>query len=152
MKFVATDPNFKLPKYQTPGASAFDVAAISTTIVIPGMPNLVDLGFKAAVPVGYVALILPRSGLGHKKGTRLRNTIGVIDSDYRGNWMASMILDDAANPGKDQSLDPIRREVFQVGDRIAQVLVLPVVQAELVLAQELDDTERGEGGYGSTGK
>ena len=108
----------------------------------PGLPKVVKvgLGFSAAVPVGHVALLLPRSSVGAKFGLELNNTCGVIDSDYRGEWMA--VFKTKSN------------EIFswQAEERLLQFLIVPVKEVELQLVDELDSTERGSGGFGSSGK
>jgi dUTP pyrophosphatase len=101
---------------------------------------MVPLGFSAAVPAGYVALLLPRSGIGASKGVELNNTCGVIDSDYRGEWKAAIRTKD----GMPYS--------WAAGERLLQFLVIPVLSVNLELVDELPDTERGSGGFGSTGK
>lgn len=98
------------------------------------------LGFAAAVPENHVALILPRSSTGVKYGLELNNTCGVIDSDYRGEWIASL----ATKTG----------EIFawKAGERLLQFLVVPVAQVVLQEVDNLEETRRGEGGFGSSGK
>lgn len=131
------------PYYATPGSAAMDLhACIDEPVVIPA-------GGQAAIPTGiaiglpspdYVALIFARSSLGVKYGVTPANCVGVIDSDYRGEIMVGL-----RNAGKSDY-------IVQPGDRVAQMAVLPVIQAELELVEELDSTERGAGGFGSTGK
>lgn len=131
------------PYYATPGSAAMDLhACIDQPVVIPA-------GGQAAIPTGiaiglpspdYVALIFARSSLGVKYGITPANCVGVIDSDYRGEIMVGL-----RNAGKSDY-------IVQPGDRVAQMAVLPVIQAELELVEELDSTERGAGGFGSTGK
>ena len=131
------------PYYATPGSAAMDLhACIDQPVVIPA-------GGQAAIPTGiaiglpspdYVALIFARSSLGVKYGVTPANCVGVIDSDYRGEIMVGL-----RNAGKSDY-------IVQPGDRVAQMAVLPVIQAELELVEELDSTERGAGGFGSTGK
>lgn len=98
------------------------------------------LGFAAAVPPGHVALLLPRSGTGAKFGLELNNTCGVIDSDYRGEWKAAL----RTKAGTDF--------VWAAGERILQFMVVPVVSPVLELVGKLESTERGAGGFGSSGK
>lgn len=100
---------------------------------------LVNLGFAAEVPEGHVALIVPRSGKGVKAGLSLNNTVGVIDADYRGEWMAALRLKNH------------RSFSWDAGERLLQVLIVPVADVVLNVVEELDDTVRGEGGFGSTG-
>ena len=135
-------PNFKMPTYGTPGAAAFDLYMPTAGSCHDDQTVTVALGFKAAVPVGHVALLVPRSGVGFKHGVELNNTVGVIDSDYRGEWFAALRL----KPCKGHHLQ------WEAGDRILQVMVVPVTQVNLVQVTELEITERNEGGMGSTGK
>lgn len=97
------------------------------------------LGFAAEVPEGHVALILPRSGKGVKNGLSLNNTVGVIDTDYRGEWMVTMRLKNH------------RPFSWEAGDRLFQVLIVPVANVDFNVVEQLDDTVRGVGGFGSTG-
>lgn len=103
-------------------------------------PVMVPLGFSAAVPAGYVALLLPRSGIGASKGVELNNTCGVIDADYRGEWKAAI----RTKNGMPYS--------WEAGQRVLQFLVVPVFSVNIELVDELDTTERGAGGFGSSGK
>ena len=130
-----------LPKYETPGSSGMDIAAhIENNIKIhPGDKALISTGFSLSIPIGYEVQIRPRSGLAAKKNITVLNTPGTIDADYRGEIKVILI-----NLGKEQF-------VIENGDRIAQMVVCPVVQANLKEVKELPDTERGLGGFGSTG-
>ncbi len=130
-----------LPSYVTPGASGMDIFAApeSDLVVRRGEIVLVPTGFQIAVPAGYEAQIRPRSGLALRQGIAVLNSPGTIDSDYRGE--VKIIL---ANFGPEDV--PIRR-----GDRIAQMVICPVVHAELRVVPELDATRRGSGGFGHTG-
>lgn len=103
--------------------------------------QLIPLGFSAEVPPGHVALILPRSGAGAKHSIELTNTCGVIDADYRGEWMASIQVKPSANS----------TYAWQEGERILQYILVPVATSEPELVKELSDTSRGTGGFGSTG-
>ena len=134
--------NAVVPKIATAGSAAADLyACIDDAVVIPAGGNaVVPTGIAAAVPEGYGAFIFARSGLGIKHGIVPRNCVGVIDSDYRGEICVGL----ANLSDKEYTVLP--------GDRIAQMAILPVMPAEYVLCNELSDTERGEGGFGSTGK
>jgi dUTP pyrophosphatase len=101
--------------------------------------SMAGLGFCAEVPDGHVALLLPRSGVGAKHGVSLNNTCGVIDADYRGEWKACLRL-------RNQGM-----YFWKPGDRLLQMLIVPVVTPVLNVVEELTDTSRGEGGFGSTG-
>ena len=131
-----------LPAYATDGSSGMDIrAAVEEEVIIP--PNqtmLIPIGFYIEVPNGYEAQVRPRSGLAIKYGISVLNTPGTIDADYRGE--VKVIL---TNFGKDNFV--IRR-----GDRIAQLVIAPVIQAEWEEVPTLDETPRGAGGFGHTGK
>jgi dUTP pyrophosphatase len=130
-----------IPKYETPGSSGMDLAAyVEAAIIInPGDKALIPTGFSLSIPQGYEVQIRPRSGLAAKKGITVLNTPGTIDSDYRGEIKVILI-----NLSKDKF-------TIKNGDRIAQMIVCPVIQARLEEVQELSDTARGTGGFGSTG-
>jgi|TARA_B110000967_G_C18814865_1_gene525589 dUTP pyrophosphatase len=130
-----------IPKYETGGSSGMDIAAhITDNIIInPGDKALVSTGFAMAIPRGYEIQIRPRSGLAAKKNITVLNTPGTIDADYRGEIKVILI-----NLGKEKF-------VIENGDRIAQMIVCPVVQVNLEEVKELSGTERGTGGFGSTG-
>lgn len=127
----------------TEGASAFDIRNTFEGLTIKkGKTVKVPLGFKTAIPSGKVGIVSPRSGLG-SKGMQIANTVGVIDSDYRGEWLAVLTLADWC---KDEEM------VFAKGDRILQVMFVDaVVVREVECVESLDGTERGDGAYGSTG-
>ena len=143
MKILPTVKDFIKPEYKTVGSGAFDIYLQSDTKIITGTDNEVKLGFKAAVPKGYVALLVPRSSTGIN-GLRLRNTIGVIDSDYRGEWIAHIAYDEQGENYYGEE------HLFKRCDRIIQCLVVPINQESLDIVDYLDTTERGEGGFGST--
>ena len=130
-----------IPKYETAGSSGMDIAAhIENNIIInPGEKALVSTGFSVAVPKGYEIQIRPRSGLAAKKNITVLNTPGTIDADYRGEIKVILI-----NLGKEKF-------VVENGERIAQMVVCPVVQANLEEVKELSGTKRGSSGFGSTG-
>lgn len=132
------------PEYATPGSAAVDLRAAleenETITLAPGERALIPTGLAISPESSkFVAVIAARSGLGIKKGVSLSNGIGVIDSDYRGEIAVGLI-----NHGE---------EPFQVrrGDRIAQMMFLPVETAEFIVTDTLDETERGSGGFGHTG-
>ena len=131
------------PYYASPGAAAMDLhACTDEAVTIPaGGRAVIPTGIAIALPdPGYVALIFARSGLGIKHGIAPANCVGVIDSDYRGEIMVGL-----QNSGEsDYTIQP--------ADRIAQLMITPVVQAQVELVEELDDTDRGAGGFGSTGR
>jgi dUTP pyrophosphatase len=134
---------FPLPQYATEGSAGLDLrACIENPLVInPGETHLVDTGLSIYVKdSNYAATILPRSGLGHKHGIVLGNLVGLIDSDYQGPLMIS-----CWNRGT-------QAYTIEPGERIAQLVILPVVQAQFEIVDEFEETERGDGGFGSTGK
>ena len=139
------DPRLKdtLPQYATPGSAGLDLrACIPTTRTIqPGETHLIPTGIAIHLAdPGLAAMILPRSGLGHKHGIVLGNLVGLIDSDYQGEIMVS-----TWNRGKDGfTLHPL--------DRLAQLVIVPVVQVAFNVVDEFSESERGAGGFGSTGK
>jgi dUTP pyrophosphatase len=128
-----------LPSYESTGAAGMDICAAEGVTIRSGRRALISTGFAFAIPDGYEVQVRPRSGLAIKHGITVLNTPGTIDSDYRGE--VKIIL---ANFGEeDFKLDR--------GDRIAQIVVAPVVQADIAEVEDLDDTARGAGGFGSTG-
>lgn len=138
---IGTDIPF--PYYASAGAAAMDLhACIDAPVTLSaGQRCTVPTGIAIALPdAGYVALVFARSGLGIKKGICLSNGVGVIDSDYRGEIAVGLLNTSAED------------YIVQPGERIAQLAVVPVVQAELVQVETLDETERGAGGFGSTGR
>lgn len=135
--------NFKgaLPEYETAYAAGMDVRArVEETVTLaPGERALVPTGLSVEIPRGYEIQVRPRSGLAIKKGVSLVNSPGTIDADYRGE-IKIIIINHGQQPF-----------VIEDQDRIAQFVVAPVVQAEIEEALDLEETERGEGGFGSTG-
>lgn len=133
----------QLPHYATPGAAGLDLrACIDAALTLaPGETRLIPTGLAIHLAdPGYAALILPRSGLGHKHGIVLGNLVGLIDSDYQGQLMVS-----AWNRGQ-QPFELVPME------RLAQLVVVPVVQAEFNVVEDFEASQRGEGGFGSTGR
>lgn len=133
----------QLPRYATTGAAGLDLrAAVDTPINLdPGETQLIPTGMAIHIgDPGYAALILPRSGLGHKHGIVLGNLVGLIDSDYQGQLFIS-----CWNRGRTAFvLNPM--------ERLAQLVIVPVVQAQFNIVDEFAESHRGEGGFGSTGK
>lgn len=143
VRFLRLDPRAVAPAYATPGAAAADLCAVLDA------PLTLETGQRAMIPTGLaielpgpdcVALVYARSGLAVKHGLTLSNCVGVIDSDYRGEVKVGLI---------NQSAEPY---TIQPGERIAQLCIAPVWQAAFVQADALNDTARGAGGFGSTGK
>ncbi len=131
-----------VPSYKTAGAAGLDLAAATDEAITlaPMERKMVPTGICVSIPTGYVGLVFARSGLSTKHGIALTNSVGVIDSDYRGEIMCSMI-----NLGQEAY-------TIMPGDRIAQMVITPAPQATIREVDALSQTERGEGGFGSTGR
>jgi len=135
-----------IPQYATTGAACFDLHAVIEDdigeFVTDYYPGTFATGLQFEIPEGHVMMVYSRSGHGFKNDVRLANCVGVIDSDYRGELMVKLTNDSESYDG------------LQVnhGDRIAQAMVIPVQQVRFEEVSELNDTERGTGGFGSTGK
>lgn len=131
-----------VPKIATEGSAAADLrACIEEPVTVkPGETALLPTGFAMVVPKGFAAFIFARSGLGIKHGIAPANCVGVIDSDYRGEVCVGL----HNYSGEAYTVQP--------GERVAQMAIMPVAAANFVAVQELDDTDRGAGGFGSTGK
>ncbi len=134
--------NIILPEYKTDGSSGMDLMAnVEQTVkILPGEKKIISTGIMVAIPEQYEIQIRPRSGLAAKNGISVLNTPGTIDSDYRGEIKVILI-----NLGKD---------IFEINknDRIAQMIVCPIIKVELQEVESLPETVRGEGGFGSTNK
>ncbi|MDO7895614.1 dUTP diphosphatase [Pseudomonas citrulli] len=133
---------FPLPQYATPGSAGLDLRAMlqQDTLLEPGQTLLIPTGLSVYIgDPNLAALILPRSGLGHKHGIVLGNLVGLIDSDYQGELMVS-----CWNRGQTAFN-------IAVGERIAQLVLVPVVQAHFELVTEFDESQRGSGGFGHSG-
>lgn len=140
LKIKKLHPDARVPTYATPGAACFDLHSISDeTIRHHGEAATFSTGLAAEVPADHVMLVFSRSGHGFRKQLRLANCVGVIDSDYRGELLVRL-----TNDGGDPRM-------VKAGERIAQAMVLPVTQVQFEVVDELSETERGEGGLGSTG-
>ncbi|SDZ43486.1 dUTP pyrophosphatase [Jannaschia faecimaris] len=137
-----SDPNLPLPAFATPGAAGADIHADTggkTVTLSPGTRALIGTGLRMAIPQGYEVQVRPRSGLALKHGVTLANAPGTIDSDYRGPLGVILI-----------NLGDVPFDVTH-GMRIAQLVVAPVAQAHFEIVATLDQTDRGAGGFGSTG-
>lgn len=139
VKRLPGNDDLPLPVYATAGAAGMDVVAAEDVDLVPGARHAVATGLAMAIPAGFEIQVRPRSGLALKHGVTVPNTPGTIDSDYRGELKVIMI-----NLGAETF--SIRR-----GDRVAQLVLAPVTQASWLEVDELDDTARGAGGFGSTG-
>ena len=133
-------PPLELPRYETAGSAGLDLRADEPVALARGERRLVPTGLAVEIPPGFEGQVRPRSGLALRLGVGMVNAPGTIDSDYRGE--VGVIL---VNHGR----EPIS---FARGERIAQLVVAPVARAELVLVEELGGSDRGHGGFGSTGK
>ncbi len=142
VKFTKLDKSASAPVYGTPFAAGADLRALldENIKIQPGETYFVHTGIAAQIPEGLVGLIYARSGLACKRGLAPANCVGVIDSDYRGEIMVAL-HNYSNNP---QEIEP--------GERIAQLVIAPYIAADFEEAESLDDTDRGEGGFGSTGR
>ena len=142
VKFKKLNEKVKLPCYQTDGAAGMDVCAfLDEPVTLKTLERkLIPTGLKMELPHGYEAQVRPRSGMSIKHGITLVNCVGTIDEDYRGEVCVPVIN--------------LSTEDFTInsGDRIAQIIISPVTKAQVDVAEELSDTQRGEGGFGSTGR
>lgn len=139
-------PLAKMPTYATDGSGWFDLYAINTLprLVQEGYPVEFDTGLAFEIPPGYGMFVLSRSGHGFKFDTRLSNCVGCIDSDYRGEIKVKLTCDVERDEGMPMSVMP--------GDRIAQACILPIPRVSFEFVDELGETARGKGGFGSTGR
>ena len=130
-----------LPTRGSASAAGYDLRACieESVIITPGATAMVGTGLSIAVPEGYFGAVFARSGLAAKQGVRPANCVGVCDSDYRGELFVAAINNDS------------QPQVIENGDRVGQLMILPVIRAEYEECEELDGTQRGAGGFGSTG-
>ena len=142
LKIQKLDEKVTVPCYQTEGAAGMDLCAfLNEPLTLKSLERkLIPTGLKMELPHGYEAQVRPRSGMSIKHGITLVNCVGTIDEDYRGELCVPVIN--------------LSTEEFTIqnGDRIAQMIIAPVTKAEIAVVTELSDTQRGEGGFGSTGK
>lgn len=132
-------PSFIAPKVATEGAAGFDIYMPEAGHIPAGASVKVNLGFSTAIPVGHVGLMLPRSGVGSRDTLELANTAGAMDSDFRGEWVATL---------RTKHGEPFS---WEAGERLIQVLIIERPEMTLSVVDHLDDTARGQGGLGSTG-
>ena len=132
--------NAILPTRATDGAAGFDIYASENAMLARGKTTFVSTGIDMEIPEGFGGFVFPRSGLASRAGVRLSNCVAVIDSDYRGEIKIPLMVDCGAGY-------PVKK-----GDRVAQIVFMPYLKAELNVVEELSETERGNGGFGSTGK
>jgi dUTP pyrophosphatase len=134
------DPGVPIPSYEHPGDAGADLVTTVDATLAPGERALLPTGIAIALPDGYAAFVHPRSGLAVRLGVSLVNAPGTVDAGYRGEIKVSVI-----------NLDPATPVVFHRGDRIAQLVIQPVVRAVFHEVEHLPGSARGEGGFGSTG-
>ena len=140
LAFQRLDPDAVLPEQAHPGDAGFDLRSIEDVEVGPGERAMMGTGVAVAIPDGHAGLVLPRSGLASKHGLTLANAPGLIDSEYRGEVICSVV-----------NLDPHDSVKIARGDRIAQLVVVRVPELRPRWVDELPPSSRGEGGFGSTG-
>ena len=135
-------PNARMPFYGTEFSAGADLCAcLNETVTLqPNETRMISIGIAAELPIGYAGLIFARSGLASKRGLAPANKVGVVDSDYRGEWFVPM-LNHSDVP---QTIEP--------GERIAQLVITPYLTAKFIESEDLSETVRGLGGFGSTGK
>ena len=144
MKIKPLVEDFIKPEYKRELSGGMDIYFQQDVDLVVGIDNVVKLGFAAEVPEGHVAMLIPRSSSG-MRGVGLRNTIGVIDSDYRGEWLAHLVIDER----DDNAFGNIVS--YKRGERALQVLIVPFKHETVELVDKLSVTGRGDGGFGSTG-
>jgi dUTP diphosphatase len=135
------DEDLPMPRYQHEGDAGLDLPSRVDYVLEPGERAMIPTGIAVAIPRGYAGFVLPRSGLAARHGIALVNSPGLVDSGYRGEMAIIMINTD-------------KHEAFHIkrGDRIAQLVIQKIVEATTVQVRELDETSRGAGGFGSTGR
>lgn len=145
IKIKKISPLAKVPTYATDGSGCFDIYSINTMprLVHEGWPVVFETGLQFEIPPGYGMFILSRSGHGFNFDTRLANCVGFIDSDYRGEVKVKLTADQEHEEAMPLSVMP--------GDRICQECILPIPKVEFIVTDDLSDTARGQGGFGSTG-
>ncbi|MDR0435347.1 MAG: dUTP diphosphatase [Propionibacteriaceae bacterium] len=140
VRVLRLDDALPLPSYAHEDDAGADLVSAVDVVIPPGERVVVPTGIALELPSGYAAFVHPRSGLAARSGLSIVNTPGTIDAGYRGEIKVCLINHDLARP-----------ITLARGDRIAQLVIQPVIQADFVAVSELEDSERGDGGYGSTG-
>jgi len=138
--FRRLHPDAKLPAAAHPGDAGFDLSSVVDAEIGPGERAMIPTGVAVAIPEGHAGLVLPRSGLASKQGLTLANSPGLIDAGYRGEITCAVV-----------NLDPSTPVKISGGDRIAQLVIVPIPVLEPGWADELPESRRGAGGFGSTG-
>jgi dUTP pyrophosphatase len=141
LQFQRLDAEATLPSYARPGDAALDLTAVMDVEVPAGDRALIPTGVAVAIPEGHAGLVLPRSGMASRHGLTLANSPGLIDSGYRGEVTCAVV-----------NLDRQNAVAIKKGDRIAQLLIVPIAVVEPTWTDELPPSERGTGGFGSTGR
>ena len=141
MKIKPLVKDFIVPEYKREYSGGMDIYRQQDVTLNVGADNVINLGFAAEVLEGHIAMLLPRSSAG-MKGIALRNTVGIIDADYRGEWIAHITLDSICDK-------PI---TYKRGERILQAVIVPFNKVEIELSDTLSQTGRGDTGFGGTGK
>ena len=140
LNYKKTQPGMaKEPTYGSDEAAGADLYAAESAVIEPGDVRMIDTGIAVEIPENHFGGIFPRSGLATKRGLRLANCVGVIDSDYRGSIKVALFNDSD------------RIQEIEVGERIAQIIIIPYIRTHYVEVKDLSTTIRGEGGFGSTG-
>lgn len=140
VQILRIDPELPLPAYAHPGDAGADLLSRVDVTLAPGERSLVPTGVALALPDGHVGFVVPRSGLATRHGVTTVNAPGTVDAGYRGEIIVNLI-----------NLDPVETFTIRRGDRIAQLVVQPVVRARFLEVDSLDATQRGDTGHGSTG-
>jgi dUTP pyrophosphatase len=133
------DPSMPLPAYARPGDAGLDLHAAHDVTLAPGARALVATGLAVAIPFGFAGLVLPRSGLARAQGVTVLNAPGLVDAGYRGELRALLV---------NHGAEPV---TLRRGERVAQLVIQPIQAVQLIEVAELPASERGEGGFGSTG-
>ena len=141
MKIKPLVKDFIIPEYKREYSGGMDIYLQQDVTLNVGVDNIINLGFAAEVPEGHIAMLLPRSSTG-MKGIALRNTVGIIDADYRGEWIAHITLDSICDK-------PI---TYKRGERILQAVIVPFNKVEIEFSDTLSQTGRSDTGFGGTGK
>lgn len=129
-----------IPSYSHPGDAGADLSSRQELVLLPGQRAVVGTGVSIALPRGFVAFVVPRSGLAAKHGITVLNSPGTVDAGYRGEILVTLLNTDTENEFS-----------IHIGDRIAQLIVMPVTKAHFISVDTLPESERGESGFGSTG-
>ncbi|MCQ2435877.1 MAG: dUTP diphosphatase [Clostridia bacterium] len=140
IRFIKTDERAQAPKYGTEFSAGADICALDEVTLSPGQTVLIHTGIAVEIPDGYAGFIYARSGMATKRGLAPANKVGVIDSDYRGEIMVAMYNQSSEN------------RTVMAGERVAQMVIAPYIKAEFDECETLDETLRGSGGFGSTGR